>query len=249
MKRSCLSALALAGAVAGPAWSADHVETPRVTADPPADIADVYFWRPSQAETKLALGVTFGGRSAATAGGVRIDGPTMFCDRNVLYVFNIDNTNDNRTEANIQVLARLARNGDGQCGYQLQNVPGTGGRSIIGREGQIATDGASGLRGFAGLVEDPFFFDTCGFNALVSTVNLDPPLDSNPIGDPSVTGCPTFPPASGAPALRGIRNNFDGFFGRNLSGIIFEMDLSATSGSNPIIQVWGETYRFPGTAP
>lgn len=239
----------LAAGFAGAVLAADHVETPLVTADPAGDIADVYLWRPDPAVNKIALAMTFGGRSALTAGGVRIDGPSMFCDRNVVYVFNIDNSADGNLDAlpDIQVIARLARNASGECAFRFENVPGAGGRVISAREGQIATDNASGLRGFAGLVEDPFFFDTIGFagtNAqylqnspaggvsLITSINTDPPQDSSPFS---------------------IRSTVDGFAARNISGIIFEMDLATVTGGNavadPTIQVWGETRRFAGTTP
>src|ERR1051325_506809 len=47
--------------------AADHVETPTVTADPAADIADVYIFRPDQSTNRLVAGITFAGRSAAIA--------------------------------------------------------------------------------------------------------------------------------------------------------------------------------------
>lgn len=229
MKRRLVTAGALLLAL--PAFTADHVETPTVTADPAGDMADVYLWRPDQAAGKIALGMTFAGRSAATAGGVRIDGPVMRCDRNILYVWNIDNNADGNldTTPDIRVFARLARNANDQCGVRFENIPGTGGRVLVGREGQIITD-SSGLRAFAGLVEDPFFFDTVGFGETLASFASD-----GPNGE-----------------IR-IRNDRDGFAGRNISGIIFEMDLAAVTGgnpaANPVIQVWGETLRFPGTQP
>lgn len=226
-RKRWLSAAILSG-LSIPLLAADHVETPTVTADPAADIADVYLFRPDQAQNRLVLAMTFGGRSAATAGGVRIDGPLMFCDRDVLYVFNIDNNSDGNLDGqpDIQVLGRLARNGNDQCGLRLENVPGAGGRMLVGREGTTITDTGSGLRAYAGLVEDPFFFDTVGFAETLAT----------------------FPPDGQTGEIR-IRNDRDGFAGRNISAIVFEMDLASVTGGSPTIQVTGATYRFPGSAP
>lgn len=249
-RRACWRlSLLLGTGFAGVAWAADHVETPLVTADPPGDIADVYLWRPDPGLNKLALGMTFGGRSKLTAGGVRIDGPTMFCDRNVVYVFNIDNNADGNLDSlpDIQVVARLARNGNGQCGVQIENIPGTGGRLLSAREGQIATDANSSLRAYAGLVEDPFFFDTIGFAGTTTQYASDP----GGIGVSLIDSINTAPAQDSSPFS--IRNTVDGFAGRNISAIIFEMDLAAVTGgnpaANPTIQVWGETRRFPGTTP
>lgn len=222
--------LALAWLPLSLASAADHAESPAVTADPAADIADVFIFRPDQASNRLVVAVTFAGRPSTAAGGVRIDGPVMRCDRNVLYVFNIDHSGDGNLDsrADLRIQARLARNGNGQCGVQIEGIPGAGGRLLVGREGSIITDTVSGLRAFAGLVEDPFFFDTVGFGETLGS----------------------FAAAGQSGELR-FRSDRDTFGGRNLSAIVFEMDLAAATGSNagPQIRFWSDTFRFPGTEP
>jgi len=243
----CALAVCLGGASLL-AYAADHAESPTVTADPAADIADVFIFRPDQSANRLVAAITFAGRPCTAPGSTcgpnsggsapvpvggtnRIDGPTLRCDRNVLYVLNIDNNADGNfdTTADIKVQARLARNGNDQCGVQIENIPGTAG-PLRGRSDTVITDTASGLRAYAGLVEDPFFFDTVGFGETLASFAADGP--------------------SGA--LR-FMNSRDGFGGRNLSVIVFEMDLGAATGgnptANPVIQFWGDTFRFPGTQP
>ena len=220
-----------AGAFALAGFAADHAESPTVTADPAADIADVFFFRPNQGMNRLVAGISFAGRPSTAAGGVRIDGPTLRCDPNVLYVFNIDNNADGTLDArpDIRVFARLARNGNGQCGVQLEGIPGTGGRLIAGRTDAILMDASSGLRVFAGLVEDPFFFDSQGFGETLA----------------SFAG-------AGQSGTINFQNTRDTFGGRNLSAIAFEMDLTAALGGSAtgaVLQFWGDTYRFPGTQP
>lgn len=232
MKRKIvMAAAAWAGMFGLNAFGADHAETPTVTADPAADIADVFVFRPNPAMNRLVAAVSFSGRPSTAAGGQRIDGPTLRCDRNVLYVFNIDNNADGNLDAtpDIRVLARLARNGNGQCGVELEGIPGTGGRVISGRTDAILTDDASGLRAFAGLVEDPFFFDSQGFGEMLASFA-----------------------AAGQSGTIPFMNTRDTFGGRNLSAIVFEMELTAALGGNatgPVLQFWGDTYRFPGTQP
>lgn len=234
MKRAHLR-IALAGSLGGLsllAAAADHAESPTVTADPAADIADVFIFRPSQAENRLVAAITFAGRPTTAGGGVRIDGPTLRCDRNVLYVFNIDNNADGNfdTEADVRVLARLGRNGNDQCGVRIENVPGVSGGVLSGRADTVITDAASGLRAYAGLVEDPFFFDSMGLGETLASFAA--------------------PGASGEIRFMSSRDTFGG---RNLSVIVFEMDLAAATGgnptANPVIQFWGDTFRFPGTQP
>lgn len=213
-----------------PALAADHAESPTVTADPAADIADVFIFRPDQSSNRLVAAVTFAGRPTTAGNGVRIDGPVMRCDRNVLYVFNIDHRGDGNLDsrADLKVLARLARNGNGQCGVQIEGIPGAGGRLLVGREGSLITDSISGLRAFAGLVEDPFFFDSLGFTETLGTFA-----------------------AEGQSGQLRFRSDRDTFGGRNLSVIVFEMDLAAAIGGNagPDLRFWGDTFRFPGTEP
>lgn len=212
------------------AHAADHAESPTVTADPAADIADVFIFRPNQASDRLVAAVTFAGRPSTAAGGVRIDGPVMRCDRNVLYVFNIDHRGDGNLDsvADLKIQARLARNANGQCGVQIEGIPGAGGRVLTGREGSVITDAVSGLRAFAGLVEDPFFFDTVGFSETLGSFA-----------------------AEGQSGQLRFRSDRDTFGGRNLSAIVFEIDLAAATGGNagPDIRFWGDTFRFPGTEP
>lgn len=232
MKRKSSTVIAIGAAAFGlNALAADHAESPTVSADPAADIADVFFFRPNQAMNRLVAGVSFSGRPSTAAGGQRIDGPTLRCDRNVLYVFNFDNNADNNLDAtpDIRVFARLARNGNGQCGVQVEGIPGASGRLIAGRTDAILMDAGSGLRVFAGLVEDPFFFDTQGFGETLA----------------SFAG-------AGQSGTINFQNTRDTFGGRNISAIVFEMDLTAALGGSatgPVLQFWGDTYRFPGTQP
>lgn len=238
----------------GAAVAADHAESPQVTADPAADIADVFIFRSPTDASRLVAAMTFAGRPCTAPGGVcgsnannpvvagvssnptgpvggvgRIDAPLMRCDRNVLYVFNFaigTGALPADGSAPVQVFARLARNGDEQCGLRIENVPGAGGRALVGREGAIIQD-SGGLRAFAGLVEDSFVFDTPGFVQTLNSLN----------------------PADGAPGTIGFSNTRDGFGGRNLSAIVFEIDQQALTVGEPIVRFWGETFRFPGTTP
>jgi len=93
----------------------------------------------------------------------------------------------------------------------------------------------SGIRAFAGLRNDPFFFDAQGLSALLGT-----------FATPGQNGdvVTAFRVASGLPRR-------DAFAFRNLSFIVFEMDLEAVapraaSGARPRIRAWGTTSRIAG---
>ena len=118
-----------------------------------------------EAANKLVAAITFGGRPAPRS---RIDG-RFYCDRDILYTLqhrsrrrpgNFDSVPD------VQIQARFGKNGSGQCGIQFENVPGAGGTFSGPIERVLVSDG--GVRGFAGLRNDPFFFDAEGFTALLA---------------------------------------------------------------------------------
>lgn len=184
------------------AQAADHAESPGSDADPAADIADVFVFRAAdRPEGNRLLGAfTFSNRPAPRT---RID-LGLYCDRNVLYTFNIDNNNDNQPD--FQIFARLAPDSRDNCGLQLENVPGAGG-TFPGSENSVFQS-STGLRAFLGPGDDPFFFDAQGFNATLASFG--------PRSTPS-----------GQLRFSGSNNNGsnDSFAFRNASFIVFELDL------------------------
>lgn len=237
--RSILAgAVAAAGIMLTPLYAADHAESPGVDADPAADFGDVYVFRAPDrpANTRLVGAFTFGNRPAPRT---RID-VGVYCDRNILYTLNIDTNNDNLP--NHVIHARVDRDPRGNCGLQIEGAPGAGAATFSGPEGVVFTS-PTGLRAFIGLGDDPFFFDAQGFNATVATFT---PGDAN---DPPT--CP--PPIAPGPACRlrfsgGANNGTNDSFGfRNVTFIVFEMDLTAIPlAPGGVLRVWGTTSRIPG---
>jgi Domain of unknown function (DUF4331) len=206
-----VAAMLALGAPGSPA--ADHAEAPTATADPAADIADVFLFR---AAGKLVAAVTFSG---APAPRTRVDGATGRYDRDVLYTFHIDRDRD--AVADVRIHARFGQNSLGQWGVELENVPGAGARYLFGPVEQVVT--ANGLRFYAGLRDDPFFFDAQGFNATLASFGDD----SAPDGQVLIT------------------STRDSFANRNVTVIIFEMDLAAATAGSPELYFWGTTARIP----
>ena len=96
-------------------------------------------------------------------------------------------------------------------GVQVENLPGTT-EAVVGAVGE-AIDAGNGLSVYAGLKDDPFFFDLEGFNTTLETgtVSFDPKRDS--------------------------------VAGLNVSSIILEMNLAAASNGSEQLAVWASTGR------
>lgn len=208
---------------------ADHAESPGVTRDPAADIADVFLFPSPESASKLVMAVTFGGAPAPRA---RVDG-RFYCDPDVLYAFIIDRADANGAfdnQPDITIYARLGLNSTFQCGLQLENVPGAGGTFSGPIEQVIVT--RSGIKAFAGLRNDPFFFDAQGLGALFASF-ATPGQNGNLV---SAFGI-------------GTRPRRDSFAGRNVSVIVFDMNLDQVAprhanGSRPQIRAWATTARL-----
>ena len=211
--------------------SADHAESPGADADPAADLADAFVFPSPESASKLVGAITFGGRPAPRS---RIDG-SFYCDRDVLYTYNIDRADASGnfdSVPDIKIYARLGKNSQGQCGLQLENVPGAS--SAFSGTIETVILAQSG-KAFAGLRNDPFFFDAEGLTALLNT-----------FAAPGQSG-----DLVSAFRLSGNQPRRDSFAGRNVSAIVFEMDLDAVapkpaSGTRPKLRVWTTTSRFAG---
>lgn len=224
------AALCLAVAASVSVMSADHAESPGADADPSADLADIFIFPSPQSATRTVAAITFGGRPAPRS---RIDGD-LACDPNVLYTLHIDREGASGgfdDVADVQVHARFGRNGRGECGVQLENVPGAGG--TVSGPVETVFESATGLRFFAGVRNDPFFFDAEGFAALVAS-----------FAGPGQSG-----DLVGAFRLGGGQPRRDSFAFRNVSAIVFEMDNAALAPAGmlrPRVRVWATTARIAG---
>lgn len=143
--------------------SADHQEAPATMAQLAADIGDYYIWH---ADDTLNMVLTFGTFSAPEL-------PATF-DRDIIYGFHFDTTTPADGESDIDIYARFSQSTEGEWGVQISGV----GDSPL--EGAVETVlSNSELSAWAGLSDDPFFFDQTGFNTTVSsgTLAFDPNRD------------------------------------------------------------------------
>jgi hypothetical protein len=215
--------------VVGPTMAADHAESGGADADPAADLADVFVFISPENPKRMVAAITFGGRPLPRS---RID-TAFYCDPNVIYELNVGRANASGVFSNTPALKVVARFGTsrttGRCGVQLENVPGAGGTFSGPIETVISS--TNGIRAFAGLRNDPFFFDAEGYNGMIAAFAAPPPAGgyvANSFG-------------------LGTRARRDSFANRNVSAIVFEMDLDTlaplSNGSRPKLQFWATTAR------
>lgn len=142
--------------LSGPAFASDHNEADGTTADPIADLADVYAWHTGG---KIVVAVTFGGPRESK------DIAARDLDDQVIYGVHIDTDGD--AVADHDIWTRFGKDAKGAWGVQFTGIPG--GDPVV--EGPVATalDAGNGLRAQAGVFDDPFFFDNTGLMDTLAT--------------------------------------------------------------------------------
>ena len=187
-----LTLLLFAGAVS----AADHRDAPLATADPTADINDIYaFMNPNDPNELILVNtvVPFANYNSRFSDAVE-------------YRFNIDNG-----AAQFVISCRFAD--------QSNRVSCAGPNGLAADGGIERTLVGSGMRVWAGLRDDPFFFDGPAFNRTRATLA---PAFTNP----------------------GV-NSFTG----NTLALVLAVDRSRldNGGANPVLKIWGATQRVADT--
>jgi hypothetical protein len=194
-------AMALAALWGNPAGAADHAESPVVESDAASDIADVYAFLDPNDNNKVVLASDVHGfivpGENGNLGGFAHD---------VLYRFNIENTGDAKIDKTIEVtFSAVASRSQPQTATvtiparrkkdtKSFTAPTTvaSATEATAPTPTVTTDGATGISFFAGLTDDPFFFDIPAFNRAAAEILK---------GDGA---------AAGAALMRG-RNTFAGY--------------------------------------
>jgi hypothetical protein len=210
-------AIAVSGGPSG-ATAADHLDAPGLTppgGDVRLDLTDVYAFRTSGGKTALVLnvnGFTKPGKQATFATSV----PTVKATKRVTYNFRVDNNGDAKEDV---VLAATFGKPD-KKGAQDLTIRRNGKLLVSGKTsvgGKVVVNQRKGVKAYAGLRDDPFFFDLDGFLGILSTKQGE-----------SFLGCTSPRP--------------DKFAGSNVSSIVIELRpslLTAKGDSN--IGVWATT--------
>ena len=196
---------------------ADHTDGPLATGDQAADIADVYSFRNGQS---LVLAMTVSNVQAAP----QIELGQSILDPEVLYQFKIDDDGDAVEDLVIQaivtgppddqtlhVVGPVSPTTTGASGRLVTDAPVTRVRVSTGTDANVGT--GNGLTVFAGVRDDPFFFDLTQFQAILAgqATGFDEP-------------------------------GTDTFAGLNVYAIVVQVPLSLL-GDPGNLSVWGTTSR------
>jgi len=211
------------------AYAADHRDGPAATANKDADINDIFAWTDAGGQ-KVNLALTF--HPAAAAGVMPSDA--------VLYVFHLNSKQTFTATASTEV--RII------CGFDTQQAI-----SCWAGDSEYVTgkaDGAEGitsksgkLKVFAGMRNDPFFFNVAGFAATVGMVKS---AASSLTFDPA--GCPQLDTGTSNALVTQLKRDANGgaakdFFGTsNTLAIVVQVDKSLVTPGGPIVGVWGSTH-------
>lgn len=198
--------LALAALAALPAYAADHREAPGAIADPAADIADVYAWH---AGGRLVIALTFAGRQ------VPVSGQGGMYDPDLLYTVHLGRSDvyPASQTSSVKIYARFGESSAGTWGVKVDNIPGVTGSITGAVETELEKDGAMV---WAGLREEPFFFDFEGLQTTLATSTVS------------------------------FMSTRDSFAGENCTALVLEMDLAdALAGTGDNLYIWATTGRLP----
>jgi hypothetical protein len=222
-------AMALALTVAATsALAADHLDAPAAVADPAADITDTYGWLDS-GKVVLVMNVA----PLATTS-------SKFSDK-VQYVFHTESrAGFGMPGTKVDIICTFDAAQKIQCwvgdkGYVTGDASATAGLA--------AADGS--FKVYAGLRDDPFFFNLAGFQDAVTTVTgAASSLTFDAAGCPAVDAT-----TSGAlvgmlaGTAQGTMPAADFFAGKNVLSIVLSVDKAMLNAGGPIMSFWGSTNQ------
>jgi hypothetical protein len=178
-KLSVLAVIASITLLSHQVFAADHAEAPLVASDQASDIADVYAFLDPNDNSKVVLAFDVHGFIVPGENG-NFGG----FDHNVLYRFNVENTGDAKPDKVIKV-SFSEQTSRTQPQIATVTIPRQGKSAAIRFKAPtsissstasdapapaVTTDSGSGISFFAGLTDDPFFFDIPGFNRFAGSV-------------------------------------------------------------------------------
>ena len=244
--RKLFTALALAASVTGggAARAADHRDGPAASADPTTDITDVYTWMTGDgAKVNLVLDIE-GGAMGATK-------DTKFSNT-ALFAFHITSSAKALDMAAAEQLVVCSFSADATQKFQCWGPGGEYVTDVTGNTG--GTMSASGkMKVFAGLRDDPFYFNIRGFRATAGAVNM---AAGALMFDPA--GCPKIDMATSATLVGLLKSDgkggapTDDFSAKgmntpalngNVLSIAIQIDKTLLTTKGGFLGVWASTNK------
>jgi hypothetical protein len=212
------------------AHASDHLDTPTVTADPAADVGDLFAWTSADGR-RLNLVMTIVG--------------ARFSDQ-LRYAFHVDSgARLGETTATTTVVCRFDAAGAAECWAGDADYVRGDASQPAGLEGVRRR-----FRVFAGLRDDPFFNNVRGTRAALNTAAEA--LKAGAAVD--TAGCPSFSEQTLCEILDRWGHTDDGPAKNFLAGwksaaLVISVDLDVVHAGGPLLAVWGGTYRAEGARP
>jgi len=215
------------GTAAPEAEAADHIDAPTASAEPTADITDLLAWMTEDASrVNLVANVMPFAETGATF-------PTS-----VQYAFHVaSGAGLDGLDDRVDVICQF---------YDVDRIECWAGDAYVEGDptdpaGIVSDDGA--LRVFAGLRDDPFFFEFDGFTATVNTVVAAAPdlaFDD--------AGCPAVDAETSAALVGQLQSGTDGapasdtFGGQNVLSLVVQVDADVVAPGGDLLAVWASTH-------
>lgn len=227
----------LGSALMGPNWAqgADHRDSPATTAEPMADLADVYAWMSADAaDLNMALTVSpFAGATSSFSDATQ-------------YVFHVGSrANFGATvEDDTRVVCQFYTADAIECWVLADD--GSVADYVVGDpsspSGLVSASGD--VRVFAGLRSDPFFFNLDGFRRTVDTVRAAAAAGlSFDAGN-----CPTVDAATSTTLVTQLTTDpdnmpaTDDFGDADVLALVVQIDKSLVTTGGPILAAWASTH-------
>ena len=213
------------------ARAADHVDAPAATAEPNADITDLYAWMSSDAsKLNLVLDV----HPSATAQSVFSPAVQYAVHIQSAEAFGASEVHESR------LVCQFANPTEIECWLGDEYLRG----DPSSPEGITSEDGR--MRVFAGLRDDPFFFNLTGFKETVKQVQA---AAGGLTFDEA--GCPALDQGTADALVSQLQSGPDGapvsdtFARTNVLSIAVELDKTLVNQGGPVLGVSASTHASP----
>jgi hypothetical protein len=245
-KRLIAATIGLCALLTPTARAADHQDGPATTADPTADITDVFVWMSSD-KSNINFVMDLFPNAGPASGNPQFSNTVKYSFHTLSYPA-------------FPPLANPGSQGQITCTFDTSSPQNVSCWLIVnGVTVDYATGDATATTGlvgqnammtiFTGLRDDPFFFNLSGFQATIADVEAAVPLLID-AGAFNVAGCPTIDSATSAALVTQLASNGDGgmpydhFALFNALSIVVQVQTSAlASTADPVLGVWASTNQ------